>query len=221
MAEKCTAKRKHDGQHCQQYAINGTTKCRYHGGASLKGIAQPSFRDGRYSKYMPARMLDKYNASLKDPAALTQRHELALIESRIEDLIKRTDSGESGALMKELRGLARQHEQAVRANDPVEVMRTMKELVGLIKQGNADYRAWDDIHKWTMAREKMVASERKRQVEAQQTVTLEEMMAVISALGEILRRHVTDMGVLNAVTTDIGRLINSSDKKPVGDPSRN
>lgn len=221
MAQKCNATRKHDGEKCQQPVVEGMEKCRFHGGKSLKGVAAPSFRDGRYSKYMPARMLDKYHESLKDPAALTQRHELALIESRIEDLIKRTDSGESGALMKELRGIARQHEQAVRSNDPAEVMRTMKELVGMIKQANSDYRAWDDIHRWTMAREKMVASERKRQQDAKQTVTLSEMMAIISALGEILRRHVTDMGVLNAVTTDIGRLINSGDKESVGDPRRN
>ena len=41
---------------CTKPAINDTTKCYLHGGASLRGEAHPNFKTGRYSKVIPMRL---------------------------------------------------------------------------------------------------------------------------------------------------------------------
>lgn len=37
-------------------------RCRMHGGKALAGIAWPSFKDGRHSKYLPAGLMGRYVA---------------------------------------------------------------------------------------------------------------------------------------------------------------
>lgn len=56
---QCNATAKSTGQQCNNPAVSGSTKCRLHGGKSLRGVESPSFKGGRYSKYAPATMQEK------------------------------------------------------------------------------------------------------------------------------------------------------------------
>ena len=49
---QCTGKNR-QGEQCKHAAINGTTKCRFHGGAKLGGLASPTFKTGSI-QYAPA-----------------------------------------------------------------------------------------------------------------------------------------------------------------------
>ena len=47
----CNAMARGYGEQCKNPAVRGMTKCRNHGGKSLRGIASATYKHGRYSKY--------------------------------------------------------------------------------------------------------------------------------------------------------------------------
>ena len=95
---QCTAKSKRTGKQCKGWSVPGRTVCYQHGGATPRGMALPQTKTGRYSRDLPTRLAARYQESLSDPDLLALREEIALIDARLGDLLKRVDSGESGVL---------------------------------------------------------------------------------------------------------------------------
>jgi hypothetical protein len=95
-------------------------RCRIHGGATPAGVASPHFRTGRHSRYLkdlPRDLRAGYKASLNDPERTCLADELALLESRI------------GQLLRRLSGAA--------APPWAEVLRTLDDLTAATTGGNA------------------------------------------------------------------------------------
>ena len=99
---QCTAHSKRDGSPCRGKAVKGRTTCRMHGGTIPRGLALPQTTHGRYSKDLPARLAGRYREAQSDPELLALRDEVALVDARLGDVLGRVDSGESGALWKQL-----------------------------------------------------------------------------------------------------------------------
>ena len=94
-APRCTARSKRTGQPCTQPVCSGRTKCRLHGGRSRRGLAAPAWKDGRYSKTLPADLADTYERARTDPELLALRDELALVDVRLMSLLERLAEGET------------------------------------------------------------------------------------------------------------------------------
>jgi len=201
----CGAKKK-NGTPCQMSAMpNG--RCRLHGGLSLNGMQAPAFKTGRHSKYLPARLQERYQQAIADSALLELRDEIGLVDSRLTDLITRIESGESGEVWKLLRSAFDAFSKARAGSKVPEMTEHLATIEHLIVRGLADYAAWQDIHGTLEQRRKLVESERKRLVEMQQMITTEQAMVMLAAITDTVRRHVTDRGALAAISADITKLI--------------
>lgn len=201
----CGARRK-NGEPCQMAAMpNG--RCRIHGGKSLSGIQAPAFKTGRHSKYLPARLQERYEQAIADSALLELRDEIGLVDSRLSDLITRVESGESGEVWRLLRSTFDEFGKARSSGKVPEMTQHLAAIEHLIIRGLADYAAWSDIHSTLEQRRKLVESERKRLVEMQQMITAEQAMVMLAAITDTVRRHVTDRDALAAISADITRLI--------------
>lgn len=203
---QCQAKAKHSGAQCRRRAVTGMRVCQVHGGVTPKGPASPHWTSGRHSKILPKRLLDDYLVARDDPDKLVLEDELALIDSRINDLLGRVDSGESGQLWTALRKTVRELEAAQRARDTVGVAAAVTTLVDTIKRGHGDVAAWRDVTDLIERRRRLVDAERKRLVAAQQMIGIEEALALMGLLVEAVRKHVRDDGALRAVTAEFARL---------------
>jgi hypothetical protein len=95
---QCKAQSKLSGERCKRWVTPGRDVCRFHGGKVPRGPALPQFRHGRYSRFLPSRLAATYQTAAKDPELLSLRRELALVDARLDDLLQRVDTGESGAL---------------------------------------------------------------------------------------------------------------------------
>lgn len=203
---QCQAHSKRTGEPCRNAAVTGRRHCRMHGGKSPVGPALPQWKDGGRSKYLPKRLLDDYQASLDNPDKLLLDADIALIDSRLSDVLRRVDSGESGRLWTELRETVREYEAAQRARDTASVALAVNTLVDLVKRGQHDSAAWAEITGLIERRRKLVESERKRLVEAQQLVHVEQAAALLALMVDAVRRHVTDPATLRAVVHEYARL---------------
>jgi hypothetical protein len=182
-------------------------RCRIHGGTSLVGIASPSFKDGRHSKYLPARLLERYEASQRDGDLLAMRDEIALLDARLSDLLERADSGDSGAAWQRLQGLWRDFAR-FRATGDVKQMTYTLELIGQgITGGVADHAIWGEIGQLMDRRARLVEGERRRLELTQQTLTVEEAMGMLRTVIDVIQRNVTDRAVLARIASELASLV--------------
>ncbi len=91
---RCTAHNRQGGR-CGRAAVVGGDVCRLHGGASPKGAAHPSWRHGRYSRYVPRKLATTFARALVDPDLLALDKDLALLEVRIDGLLHAVGGGAS------------------------------------------------------------------------------------------------------------------------------
>ena len=185
----CGAKRKSDGRPCMSPPMpNG--RCRMHGGATPVGIASANFKHGRYSKYMPTRLLERYQQGLNDEELLRLDDEIAVTDVRISELLEDIDLGDSKMAWYEL---SRQYDAfiaASRANDAQESARAIRKIGELIGQGKKSVRRWEMLFRAFDTRRKLVESERKRRTEMQQMITAEEMNMVLALVQDTIKRYV-------------------------------
>lgn len=197
-----------DGHLCTNPPMTGRTRCRMHGGASPVGIASATFKHGKYSAYMPDRLLERYHDAVADPALLEQTHEIALVDSRLADLLTRVDTGEAGVLWEKARKATSDIRKALHNENYGGVMEAALELDNIIGSGLTDFEAWNQISALLSQRRQLVESQRKRMIEQQQFVTVEQALLLVTAMINSVKEHVTDRAALNAISMDVAKLTN-------------
>lgn len=207
---RCNAKSKSTGEQCKKFAVPGSSKCHYHGGKSPRGIASPNTKHGRYSKHLPGRLLERYQESLADTELLALREEVSIVDARISDLLTRVESGESGKNWKDVQEAWKAYKVAEKANDADLKFMAHGEIEEAIAAGVTDYTAWTEVRQAIELRRKLVESERKRLVDAQQMITAEQAMLLITAVTDAVRRHVSDRDTLAEIQADVAKLTAAS-----------
>lgn len=201
----CGAKTR-SGQPCRTKAMpNG--RCRMHGGESLSGIAHPNFVHGGRSKHLPARMQADYAAALQDPNLLSLKHYIAIADARLEDLLRRADTGESATLWKEIRETFKSFKRAAKLKDTVTQAEALSDLDELITRGYTDSALWVEIGDLMQQRRKLGESETKRLIALRQMMTADQVMTFLAQVEHSVKRHVHDPVALKAIAEDIGRLL--------------
>lgn len=209
---QCTAKNR-QGETCGQPAINGTTKCHYHGGASLVGVASPTFKTGRYSKHLPTRLAARYAEALADPELMALRDEIALVGTRQTELLDRLDSG---LTLERWRAAQMAHGDmlaAIRNQDSRAMQAAIAALGEALAGGVGDYAVWEEVVTLAEQRRKLVESEQKRLAVAQQMITSEQGMVLVARLIGSVRKHVTDPIVLAAIATELTAIVNAGNRE--------
>ncbi len=92
----CGAKTR-SGARCQRYPTQGRNRCKLHGGATPRGMASPHFKTGKYSKYLPDRLIRRYEEASSDKTLVSFREDLALLQCRITQLLDQLGTVEPGS----------------------------------------------------------------------------------------------------------------------------
>lgn len=184
----CGAK-KRDGSPCQNAAMpNG--RCRLHGGKSPVGVASGTFRTGKYSKSIPARLAEQYDELRQSENRLHMGDEIALLDARVSDLLDKTDHGESGELWKAVQ------EAAIAVRDtqdiPADHADAIDSLLMIVEQGHDDWRTWGEIRDTLESKRKLADTEIKRVATAHKIVTQEQGLALIGRIQSIVLQYVPD-----------------------------
>jgi hypothetical protein len=201
----CGAKRLSDGQPCQRRpSANG--KCPKHGGHCLAGIASPSYKHGRlskYTKYLPAKMQGAYQESLNDPQLTSLMDSLALIETRVGQMLQALDKKNAppwGSLI-----------QATAAYEDCKTPGAKKiawrKIVDMVEAGEQvafqTEAIWKEIKSLLAVKANITFVEAKARKDLQTMIPLDQVMAIYQAILEALKLNITDTTLLRAVTRDI------------------
>jgi hypothetical protein len=219
---RCSYVRK-DGTRCAKWAMRTSEiqRCHRHGAKAAKGQQHGKFKHGEYSKYMPQRLKERYKEMVEDDKILESLEEVAVCKSRAQDLLERAEEGESGARWKDLKKKFNALKRAQVKKDWPEVNALISDIDQLIEQSTEDYKAWDEAGNWISKAIRIKESERKRLLEEQKMVTVDEVMMLISAVTDSVRKHVEDRKVLGAIQGDLARLTGPSPSRAIEGVSPN
>lgn len=207
----CGAKtRAEDGHPCLRPPTAGRDRCYLHGGRQKRGIERANWkgstrRADRISAALPKRLGERFQLAKSDPELLQLESDIALVDTRLEELLQLVDAGESGQLWARVQSaftafcIHRGTEKETTAFDALEEA---------IEAGATDRESWEEIVGLLEKRRKLVESERKRQVEMSQMLTAEAAMTLFATLAAAVRRHVSDETALAAIDAEFKVLVN-------------
>jgi len=211
---RCTEVAEWSGAQCQAKAMIGSDppKCRTHGGQInlMNTDLNINFKKGRWAKYLPQNLSERYEAAKEDTELLSLHDEAALLDTRLSILLDTIDTGEAGGLWRRLSvevGKYKQQIKRFRGKPPEEITDEFHSVIlPVIEQGASDSEKWKEIRDIIAERKKVVESERRRLVEMQQIMTLTEASALQRAIFEIIRNEVKDPSVIQSIATQIKAL---------------
>ena len=180
--------------------------CRKHGGLlkPLRGPQHPNWNGGTSSDSMrmlryanlPKPLEPAYLKALRDPEILSLEQEIALIDTRLQQLVAKigqNDDWESvGTLYQRLVA-------AINASDSNALTAAMNDLKDLAFFNVDANHAWSKVIALTDRRRALVESERKRLVEQHMFLTREEAHQYSVAILEIVTRNVRDKQTLSNI----------------------
>lgn len=173
----------------------------------MVGTASGRFKEGRYSRYLPQRLQRSYDHAVDDANLLSLRHDVALVDSRLSDLLSRVDTGESGQLWADLKKAHTEFKIAKRGDDVGRMQATLARLEFLMDGAVQDHTAWGEIAELIEQRRKLVESEQKRMASLHQMITKEEALIMARQMIDIMTRHVTDKQALSAIIVEMQRML--------------
>jgi hypothetical protein len=209
---QCTAKSKRSGERCKGPAIYGsrTQKCRMHGGGASIGIADPSFKHGRYSRYLPADMTRLYAEALSNPELLEMLDHIALLEARIQHILADNAAGDPVPNWQEVKDLFNSLEAVVSTGDKELITGAFENARKAIAAGISWDRTWGQVSDTMEQLRKMTDTEVKRKKELNQMVPIERIMILMSAVGMAVKRNVTNADEVQKVHAELALLIGSN-----------
>jgi len=213
---QCKATSKRTGERCKGNAVTGRELCRHHGGKSLVGPAHPGYKHGRYSKHLPGRLIERYAQAVSDPDLLVLRDDIALVDARLGDLLERVDSGESGEAWRRVQEAVAELQAGMDSSDVPRMVAAIDSLKKIARRGLADHLAWQEVGAALDRRERLVKSERRRMVEMQQVLTLQEALMLFQRIGDSIEAHVTDRTAKAAILSDMASLLRAGDATDPG-----
>lgn len=191
-------------------------RCRFHGGASHPGGPghHGMTQGGRYSKFLPARLRERYEEAADDPQILSNREDVALLQARITELTQRLYTGEADRVWVDLRRHMRDFDRLTReaeAHAPdtergsalrAQANEALAEARRLVNVGATEAETWRELTKALNEKTRLARTEWKRLVDLRQLITVEQALAFASQLLNAVVRHVDDPGVRARINRD-------------------
>lgn len=213
---KCAAKLRGTDppRYCIKYPLQGRPRCELHGGLTPMGLDLPQTTNARRSKYLPAQLRERYEAFAADPKAVGLGEDLALLETRLTQLLVRLEDGESESGWKRARDAFTDLRGAMAEGDSGGVRSAMQRLQGAFAAATGVDATWRDVRELLQERRLLSESERRRMVDLHQMITVEELMLFMAKLTSIIQAEVTDSGARLRIGIAINAMLNAGGRAP-------
>lgn len=179
---ECSAPR----EYCSNDPIRGSSRCKFHGGESPKGIQHYNYQGKGLSKHLPERFMQFYASTYEDSQLLEMNESIRLLEGRKYELISRWDEIGSRNWVKELADAMSSYKdarrKAVSTQRPTDVQKAeeaLYKLEQLIYTAYSERQIWDEIRSIEEQVRKIKNSELQRQKMAEEIVTKEQFFTLM------------------------------------------
>jgi hypothetical protein len=173
------------------------------------GPGHPTTKHGFYSKLLPAGLRKTYEKVLGDPETLNAAEEIALLKTRIGQLVSRLQTGETGSVWGDLQAAFSELSAVVRSPDPdpARFGEALNNLGTIINRGADIEGVWGELYEVVDQKTAVAAREHKRMVDLQAYITSERALALITAIMHSVVRNVSDLDARTRISHDVRALI--------------
>lgn len=197
---RCGAKKTTDGGACHKFPMEGHYRCRKHRGPGLTGENHPNFKNAGKSRYvLPPRLQTRYQELLESPNLGDLSENVALLDIRLQELLKRMDVGDFGASYNTLRNLHnranREMDTAFHGTDPDERKKALASFISLfndmgdlITVGQKDYQTWAQILDVTAERRQVTKTMADIEHKGENAVPVSEVWALLMQWKDLFER---------------------------------
>lgn len=214
--------RRRDGSDapCQQRPRKGRQRCAVHGGASLVGHEAPGWKGRGYSSDIPTRLADRFRKALDDPELTSMTSEIALIDTRLGELLQKFELKESAEAWNMVVVASASIRLAIEnartrfdEKDTADVERLaalyagVDQLDAAIDAGSRDRSLWHELFATMEQRRRLVETEGKREDRLQQMITARQTMEVFGALQAIITDEIDDPERLKRIAERLRALL--------------
>jgi hypothetical protein len=202
MQRRCGAKTRAGGM-CRAPAMpNG--RCRVHGGPTPRGIASPHFVHGRYAKILKGTSLGEiYESVQNDPELLNLSSEIALVQTRLHQLVGKIPAEDSGGRWKEARTYLEAFKEASARQDEYKWRTALASLDKTIQEGGKDSLLWEEILKTLKSYADLIAKEQKRRMDMNALVSVDQAVGLLAEVLMAVREYVHDQTALVAIHSKV------------------
>jgi hypothetical protein len=212
---QCSATSKQSGLRCRRRASPGRRTCSMHGGRTPVGANAPAFVTGKYSRFLPQRLLADYERILRDPDMTSLKDEVAMTDAAINDCLRRADAGDSSALWSRLHAAYAACTTAHTHGDVDAFGAAFTALGAAIEAGHEDAEVWAQIADLIDVRRRLVATESARLSALDGMVTVDAALSMVVALSEVVRARVDDEATRKDIADDLRRFLGPpADRSP-------
>jgi hypothetical protein len=186
----CGAKLRNKNATCKRWAMaNG--RCKFHGGATPKGIASPHWKGkntGKYSQYLPEDAQKIYDVLAEGGEWASLRGEIDLLQSRVMMLLGSLPEGQPPLEQwRKANRLFGEWQVAAQAKNAQGASEAVVALIQTLTEGLDQAGVWNEVYDVVERLRKLVESERKRSLELQNVLTPEQGAIIFGAMGEMAR----------------------------------
>lgn len=151
-------------------------RCRFHGGNQVHaGNGKMSGRLKVYGESLSGRLQEMYIDSITDPDYLSVAPEISALATRNAQLMSEIGDTDYMVIATGLNQALAHIEKGIVEGKPGEIEYGASEIRAHLNTAVDDYRRWDEIGKLSSRLGRLTESERKRIVDAQQMITIQEM----------------------------------------------
>jgi hypothetical protein len=168
---------------------------------------------GAGSSFPLTRLAAKYNEMKTDGRILSNRHSIAIIRHRVEQLIERIDKNDAPDRLNKLNKLWKEMRGFEAIGNIVEATLTKKEIDEQFEAAREDYMAWEQMFNALDLDRKMVDSEVKVAKEIQAILTAEDAYELVAKLLASVIQVVNDPNQLKRIQYEFTRIVGDT---PVG-----
>lgn len=207
---------KKTGEQCRKRAVRGATKCKTHGGGrqiAYRGPGNPNYKDGRSSKYRDHVLAgERYAIALADPDLMTNKHEIALLESLMHQTGDDLESIFDAKLWTEAESACNAFRIALktkRVDKQIEAFSEIERIVALGQSGSGKVKS---LREMMLERMRLVESQHKIEQALGTSMSAEQAVGLVMTISQAINDHVSSVQERNAVQAVLMRQLGA----PIG-----
>ena len=210
---KCTATSKRSGEQCKNYAMIGTYVCRLHGAKTSltkRGTASPHFTTGKSGKYSGHALAGAmYRRALANPDLLTNKHEIALLESIMHSTSDDLAAVLEPRLWQKLDGQCHAFRAALQSGNKPDQAKAFLGIERIRDVGVQASTSAKSLREMFLERARLVESQTKIEVQAGQMMNAEQVTGFVMTIAQAINDNVKDVRERDAVQAHLMRILGS------------
>lgn len=206
--QRCGAKKVKKDEICEQWVLKENGRCRKHGGDSLKGAAHPAFKgNSRYAPFVRnAALAERLEAFVADEQLMDLRHNAALTEARIAQLLETLGDGELAGAWVRLRDLISDAQKALRAQQMDSFALYWLEIRRIVNEGAQQYLVWAELMSLNERKRKLVETSEKISLMGERSISVADHLATVATITQVFLSHIKDEQTRRKVIAEIQRV---------------